>query len=238
MTATMTSLGTSQSKLIAPWWHTTLLIALFLVMAAGGARFQHQDRSASGTPGQHVVLPLYVSLILMEWGLVYYVWKAGLRRSGITLRQLVGGRWESWKDAASDILLGLLLWVAWRGLQFAWIQLVGAGHAASIDSFLPRRPAEIVAWALLCISAGICEELVFRGYFQKQFQALTSSTWAAVIFQAVLFGIAHGYQGAMACATITIYGVLFGSFALWRNSLRPGMIAHAWTDLAAGLFGV
>lgn len=31
-----------------------------------------------------------------------------------------------------------------------------------------------------------------------------------------------------------IYGTLFGAVAAWRRSLRPGMLAHAWSDL----FGV
>lgn len=48
---------------------------------------------------------------------------------------------------------------------------------------------------------------------------------------------AHGYQGVQACLAIAIYGVPFTLLALWRKSLRPGMIAHAWTDMAGGLLG-
>ena len=32
------------------------------------------------------------------------------------------------------------------------------------------------------------------------------------------------------------FGLLFGVVALWRRSLRPGMIAHAATDIMSGLF--
>ncbi len=35
--------------------------------------------------------------------------------------------------------------------------------------------------------------------------------------------------------TITVYGALFGLLAWWRRSLRPGMIAHAWTDIFSGV---
>jgi hypothetical protein len=48
-------------------------------------------------------------------------------------------------------------------------------------------------------------------------------------------GIAHGYQGLRNCLAIAIYGALFTLLALWRKSLRPGMIAHAWTDIAGDL---
>ena len=57
----------------------------------------------------------------------------------------------------------------------------------------------------------------------------------ALFLQAAVFGIAHGYQGLRNCVAIAIYGALFTLLALWRKSLRPGMIAHAWTDIAAGL---
>jgi hypothetical protein len=57
-------------KFIAPWWHTALLIALFLGIAVSGAFFQRQARSEPGMLGQHPrVVPLYLSLIAMEWGL-------------------------------------------------------------------------------------------------------------------------------------------------------------------------
>jgi membrane protease YdiL (CAAX protease family) len=91
-----------------------------------------------------------------------------------------------------------------------------------------------VVWVALAISAGFCEELVFRGYFQRQFHALTGSLVAAIVLQACVFGVSHLYEGSWAVAKIVLYGGLFGALAAWRRSLRPGMIAHVWSDL----FGV
>jgi len=102
---------------------------------------------------------------------------------------------------------------------------------------LPVSGPEMLAWIVLAVSAGISEELVFRGYFQRQFQAMTGSIAAALLLQAVLFGISHGYQGLGPCVRITVYGLLFGSLAHWRRSLRPGILAHAWTDIVSGLSG-
>ena len=34
---------------------------------------------------------------------------------------------------------------------------------------------------------------------------------------------------------ITVLGVLYGLLALARRNLRPGMIAHAWSDVYGGL---
>ena len=55
-----------------------------------------------------------------------------------------------------------------------------------------------------------------------------------VILQAILFGISHDYQGLRAIIMIILFGFLYGILALWRKSLRPGMILHAWSDIYAG----
>jgi len=51
------------------------------------------------------------------------------------------------------------------------------------------------------------------------------------VAQGVLFGVGLWYQGGKMVIVITVLGVLFGIFAQWRKSLRPGMIAHAWGDI-------
>jgi membrane protease YdiL (CAAX protease family) len=234
-TIAATRIETLSSRLIAPWWHTALLVALFLGLAVGGAFFQRRARAEPGMLQQHPqVVPLYLSLMAMEWGLFIWVWRGGLRKTGTKLRELIGGKWVSAKDVLVDCGLALGLWAAW----LAWNRGFGVGHAASIQTFLPQRGLEILLWVGVSISAGFCEELVFRGYFQKQFEAFTHSRWIALFLQAVLFGIAHGYQGIEACVKIACFGALYGFLAVWRRSLRPGMMAHAAGDILSGIFGL
>jgi membrane protease YdiL (CAAX protease family) len=229
----------SRSKPVASRLHTGLLVGLFLALTLSGAFFQREARSQPGSQFQHPhVVPLYLSTIAMEWGLFYYVWKGGLRRSGTKLRELIGGSWRSLQDVALDASLALGLWTAWTIIEKGWDHWFGPAHAASIQTFLPQRAIEILLWVGVSISAGICEELVFRGYFQRQFQAFTGSKWIALFLQAALFGISHGYQGLEACVKIAIFGALYGLLALWRGSLRPGMIAHAGSDILSGIFGI
>jgi hypothetical protein len=226
-------------KPVAPWSHTVLFVALFLGMAVGGALFQRHARSEPGMLQQHPhVVPLYLSLIAMEWGLFVYVWRGGLRKTGTKVSELIGGRWASAKDALFDVGLALGLSTIWSLAEMAWNHWPGAGHAASIQTLLPQRAVEILLWIGVSISAGICEEFVFRGYFQKQFEAFSHSRWIALFLQSLLFGVSHGYQGIDACVRIAIYGSLFGLLAVWRKSLRPGMMAHAWSDILSGIFGI
>jgi membrane protease YdiL (CAAX protease family) len=117
-----------------------------------------------------------VSLLAGEWGLVYYVWKGGLRRSGITLLQFVGGRWKSVRAALLDVVLAFGIWILWQGISFIWGRWLGWRHGASVAHLTPHGIAESVLWVLLSISAGISEELVFRGYLQRQLTAFTGRT--------------------------------------------------------------
>jgi membrane protease YdiL (CAAX protease family) len=184
------------------------------------------------------VVPLYLSLLAMEWGLFVWVWRGGLRRTGTKLGGLIGGRWASAKDVSVDCGLALSLWAVWTLIEMVWNRCLGAGHAASIQVFLPRGGLEILLWIGVSMSAGFCEEVVFRGYFQRQFETYTHSRWIALSLQAVLFGVSHGYQGIEACLKIACFGALFGLLAVWRGSLRPGMMAHACSDILSGIFGI
>jgi uncharacterized protein len=234
-----TRIESPSRRLIAPRWHTALLVALFLGLAVGGAFFQRHARTLPEMPQQHPqVVPLYISLIAMEWGLVIYVSRGGLRRTGTKLSAVIGGKWTSAKKVFADCSLGFCLWAMWTLFEMAWYRWLGPGHAASIQTYLPRRALEIFLWIGVSISAGFCEELVFRGYFQQQFDAFTHNKWVALLLQAVLFGISHGYQGIEACARIACFGALYGLIAIWRESLRPGMMAHAWGDILSGIFGI
>ncbi|MGH9774687.1 MAG: CPBP family intramembrane glutamic endopeptidase [Candidatus Acidiferrales bacterium] len=222
-------------KLIAPVWHTVLLAALFLSLTVMGAIFQHIAQTHPGQLQQHQhVVPLYLSLIAMEWGLVCYV-RAGLRKTGTRMSELVGERWTSAKYIIRDVALGVGLWALWGSLEMVGSRWFAPSHAASIQPLLPKSLVELLLWIALSASAGICEEIVFRGYFQEQFKRLTGSALAGVALQAVLFGVGHGYQGTQATIKIAALGALYGLLAMWRKSLRPCMIAHAWTDIFSGL---
>jgi uncharacterized protein len=220
-------------ELIAPVWHTVLLICIFLGVTLGGALFERHAQSTSGALQQHPnVVPLYLSLMAVEWFLVYGVW-AGIRVRGVRLIDLIGGRWHSARDVLVDIGLAVVAWSLWIGIQVGVSRLIPS-NAKSVSTLFPQTFLEIVLWIAISLSAGFCEEVAFRGYFQKQFEAMTRNSAAAVILQAILFGISHGYQGLRAIIVIILLGFLFGVLALWRKSLRPGMILHAWSDIYAG----
>lgn len=102
----------------------------------------------------------------------------------------------------------------------------------SFGNGFPKERFRSWSWIVSAISAGIVEEVIFRGYLMKQLAFLSRSTGVGLVLQAVLFGVAHGfYLGMRQVILIAVSGILIGVFALWRKNLRSAMVFHAWADI-------
>lgn len=221
-------------------------LAGFFLIGAGivalGILAQHAPAGGGGAaPGQLAshgkAIPIYLTAMFMDWALLYYCW-GGVHHRGGNLRTLSGGRWSSWRDVLADIAIALPFWVLWTGAAYGvhWLLALrpGAGGAKTVDSLLPQSLLEIVIWIGTSITAGICEEMAFRGFLQQQLHALSGNIGLAVLGQGVVFGLFHSYQGWTNVVVISVLGVLYGALAAWRKNLRANMIAHAWGDIWEG----
>ncbi len=231
-----TSPTTGSPKQIASWLH----FAGFLLFMAGTAAlgFRAQGAATGGAaPGQLASHgnAIYVYLVagLMDWALLYYCW-AGVHHYGGNLATLSGGRWLSWKALAVDVAIAVPFWVLWEAVAYACHRMVGASSAKSVGDLLPRSLLEILIWIALSITAGVCEELAFRGYLQRQFHAMSGNVVMAVMAQALVFGVAHAYQGWKAVIVISVLGALYGALVAWRRNVRASVLAHAWGDVWEG----
>jgi membrane protease YdiL (CAAX protease family) len=109
----------------------------------------------------------------------------------------------------------------------------GLFQAEDIRYLLPRTPLEKGFWIVLSLSAGITEEICFRGYVITRMARITGSVWPGAVLGAISFGIGHLYQGWGGAVMIMIYGFLFSLLFLARGSLIPCIIAHALQDMLA-----
>ena len=105
----------------------------------------------------------------------------------------------------------------------------------AIRNLIPQSPIEVVFFLATSLTAGFCEELIYRGYLQRQFTALTHAATGGILLQAIVFALSHGYQGWKYVLLITVLAAMLGLLAHWRKSLRPGMIAHALQDGISGI---
>jgi membrane protease YdiL (CAAX protease family) len=106
--------------------------------------------------------------------------------------------------------------------------------------FLPESYREILAYTLLCLSAAICEEIMYRGFMVNYFinPMKDGFPWIAVVFPAVMFSIAHFYQGYEAMGKIFILSALFGVIFIVSKSLLIVVILHFLIDLFGGVMAV
>ena len=224
------SLNQPDCRPVAPAWHTFVLLLALLAISGRGA-YSHRAPGLGQTRGHAIG---YVIVIASEWLLVAFVW-FGVRGYRVRLLDLVGGSWSGWKPIRRDLgiaggfLLGSNIVLALLG------RLLRATPNQAIRNLLPHGGFEVALYLLLALTAGICEEIIFRGYLQRQFAALARSAAAGLVIQGIVFGIAHGYQGPKYMFIIAVYACLFGLLAQWRHSLRPAMIAHFLQD---GIFGI
>jgi uncharacterized protein len=211
--------------------HTLVVIAVLAVWTYFGANMADRMR-AEAHPNR---VRMYLLTLAFEWlllGLV--VW--GVRRGGTKISLIMGNRWASAKLLLRDIGIALAFLVVSAGvLNLVGMLLGTSSNSSKLEFMAPRGAVEIALWLLLSTTAGICEEAIFRGYFQRQLTALTHNTPTGIALAAVLFGAAHAYQGFRMVVLIAVFGSLFGVLAYWRRSVRPGMIAHTLQDALSGL---
>lgn len=231
---TSVPISTADRDPVAPVWHTVLFILVFIVLSLVSVRTVHNF------PLHGDRFRLYAISVASEIAMVLYVWLLGLRLRGKTVRDLIGGKWSRASDVLMDVAIAILFWIAVIAvLAVLRLGLHDNSSAAlrAIKPLLPQGGAQMAAYIALSITAGFCEEFLFRGYLQRQFLAWTRIPVAAVVLQAAVFGFGHLYQGWRNAVTIAVYGAMFGILALMRKSLRPGMIQHAMQDSFAGIAG-
>jgi CAAX protease family protein len=223
----------SGPKKLAPIWHTAVLIIVILAFSALGALSGHPAAKSGGR------IPQYLLTMAWEWLLFgFVIW--GVRKSGTTLRNLIGGRWDHFEDFLLDMAIAAGFWIVSAAVLVAIAFAVGMADTTRIrdaqkqlEFLLPQSGLEMTVAVLLSMTAGFCEEVIFRGYLQRQFAALARNAWVGILVSAIFFGCAHGYEGWRRMIMIAVYGMLFGLLAHFRKSLRPGMMTHAVHDSTA-----
>ena len=113
----------------------------------------------------------------------------------------------------------------------------------TLKAIAPRNGTELLGWLLLSLSAGICEELVFRGYLLRQSIAWIQrmgvspkiAMGVAAVLTSLVFGSLHLYEGVGGAAIIAFLGLVYAVASLGLGNLRAVIAAHVMQDFFAGL---
>jgi len=166
-----------------------------------------------------------------------------------------GGPPGAWKAARTDSFRTCALSRA----QWGWGLVAAIGFAATVHaaitvlfrlvpfpaaafhvgydfSFIPGRPMQWLAILLSAASAGICEEIGFRGYLQRPIEK-RHRPLVAILISSLLFTLLHLTKDWSTAGMVPIVfgaGLLLGTLAWASGSLIPCIIGHTLMDI--GLF--
>jgi membrane protease YdiL (CAAX protease family) len=221
---------------VAPAWHSAVVLAylgFFTWLSAGSVPDE-------GLPPGMSRVALYVPVLLFQWFLFGLCWW-GLRLGGVSVRGILASRWRGPAGFARAIAVAAAFWVVTFVLVANGMELLGVHEPEKnkllATLLLPRAPLEYAVWVMVALTAGFVEEVVFRGYLQRQFTAWFRNHAVGIVLSAALFAAGHLYQGIASASVIAVIGLSFGVLAYLTRSLVPGVYAHAWADLYPAIMG-
>ena len=230
---------TPPPALLAPRRHTWTLFGIVAVLTILGALNDRHDLTAQQAPDAARMIKTDLFMIAVLWFWVVFVYK-GMRERGRSIREFFGpapfkpGRLLA--DAGCGVLAIALVYIGSLGIDLLVPERAGLSNNP-ILSATPDGLAASLVWIGLSLSAGICEEIVFRGYLQRQLATLTGKIGLAILIQAAVFAVGHAYEGPAAVLHIVLHGLVLGVLAHWRGNIRAGIVQHAGWDLMVG-FGL
>ena len=142
----------------------------------------------------------------------------------------------------SPLMFGLRMF-GWRDLLWMLAALVATGILGGIATMFVRFPASAtvdlhlsdVPFVLrlgLVVTAGVCEEFMYRGFGIEELAGFTRSRWIAGLVSLVLFTVAHsGLYGFSAALILPgIAGAMITLLYLCRRNLPVCMLMHGIID--------
>mgnify|MGYP001091053060 CR=1 FL=1 len=132
------------------------------------------------------------------------------------------------------VLTGLLL-ISWQRIKRASDE-VKAKHADSLGTlvhYLPYTRRDLHYFYGVLITAGIVEEIVYRG-FVLWYLVMFMPLWVAMAVSSIAFGLGHSYQGAGGAIRVALLGLFFAIFYVLTGSIFLPIIAHIVLDVLQG----
>jgi uncharacterized protein len=184
-------------------------------------------------------LVLYASTIAFQWLAVavvgWRVWAHGYSaaqlglifhdRTRLGIAAVIGG-----------VTIGSLQWLNLRRVGRIPVESRGPLQAIA-ERILPQSTMELLPYLALAVTAGLCEEFLYRGFAMAALTHAGMGPWLVILISSLLFGLAHSYQGRGGMVMTFVVGLALGVSRLTYNSLVPAIFWHSAVDVVAGVAG-
>jgi membrane protease YdiL (CAAX protease family) len=226
--------------LLSCWdaWVFTFVLAV-VVPTLGYIRFRQLLARGDRAVPLRMKLTLYGRVVSTQWFLSAAMLLI-LRRHGLS----AGDAGERLGDAHLTFGVTFALLIVLAVVSLIVLRRVRRAQPANLIAafgrlrwLVPAFGREMAAFVVVCLTAGVCEEMLYRGWLVNILRAATGSIWAAVVASAIVFGMGHAYQGAKAMLRTVFVGLQLAILYVVVGSLIPGQILHAGVDLLVGVAG-
>lgn len=220
-------------------WDIALIFFVLGVILPWRGRARMKKLLAMPRVGTMDRLVLYASTIGFQWIAVAVVaWRAWAH--GYTAEELglaiYNGRRIFFASIVGALTIATLQWLNLRRMSRIPVEKRGNLQAIA-ERILPQSTVELLSFLALAITAGLCEEFLYRGFAMAVLARLGSPAWVAVLISSILFGLAHLYQGRGGFVSTMIIGAVLGAGRIAYGSLVPVIFWHSAVDVVAGVAG-
>ena len=210
-------------------------LLVFVQPRRGRARFLKLQQDVLTDPTARIAF--YKQSIAAAWILSAVVLLIGLLAHAAGHDVVLPPASASSRSGAWGLTLEMLIIIPLSALLFrsrkAGIQRLIARQIGHLRAILPVSVAERRVFVGVALTAGICEEIVFRwfGITYIRWVAPGSSNFTVIVLIGAVFGLAHYYQGRNGVLITGAAGALFTWLTLASGSLIPAIVIHALIDL-------
>jgi membrane protease YdiL (CAAX protease family) len=187
----------------------------------------------------------YIGIAAQGWMMtaatLAIVWCLVLRNPGDTLAAGLSDMGLHWRLPQTDAAVWSVAMIAAAVLASYAVtflrKALGGSPTAAGHDIIPETPAETAVFFLIVApSAGVGEEVVFRGFLLSQLWGYSGSPWIAALVSSALFGLMHRYQGWWGVARTGVIGFVFAVGVIMTGSLIPSIIAHTLANMIGVIF--
>jgi membrane protease YdiL (CAAX protease family) len=174
--------------------------------------------------------------MLFEWGLVllggvaWFATGRGLDEAGLVPRF---GFWEVFFAALALAATGWFVRAVLRAVDDPGQLREVRSQLGPLEVIVPHDDRELARFSWLSLTAGICEEFLYRGMLLGLL-AGPLGIWPAILISSAVFGIGHAYQGPSGILRTGLVGLVMAIVVVLTGSLFVAMVAHAAIDLVQG----
>lgn len=213
-----------------------LVLGLAVALPIWSVLDYHRLEASLRAGGTEARVRAYGRIMILEWSLLAAIlglWAftgRGLPHLGLTFTTHTG----AWVGAAAAVvvsafLVGQLIYLGRDRKRLTDL----LPTFESLRAMLPSSTRDSRWFMALSVTAGICEEVIYRGFLMAYFAEL--GVVLAVIASSIIFGLGHLYQGVRGFVKISVIGLVAAGLFVLTGSLWAPIVLHIVLDVTSGL---